>query len=176
MFPMYFLTWTGSGRSAPPLPWSSHPPGYPLRPVINDTKIIWQIFTKLKLLNVCLYFADVIHARPLTGSWYLTTDGRSSHGSCPARIWSWHWKSLFFKERFIISICLICFSFSNPLLSNIESYCCYCLNKNILEPTRDSKGPRDRRRYCRSACLSRRTLEHCERCICTDGIFSEILK
>ena len=122
MFPIYFLTWTGSGRSAPPLPWSGHPPGYPLRPVINDTKIIWQIFTKLKLLNVCLFCWRHSCSAP---DWKLISDNRrpiisrflsSSYLIVALKI------IIFLRTIYIISICLICFSFSNPLWRGFDKY------------------------------------------------------
>ena len=54
-------------------------------------------FHKIKITHYLF-----IHARPLTGGWYLTTDGRSSHGSCQPRIWSWHWNYYFSKNDFYI--------------------------------------------------------------------------
>lgn len=143
-----------------------------VRPAMNED--FSHHFVTFNDLSMFDNNADVIHGPPLTGSWYLTTDGWSSHGSGPARIWSWHWNN-YFLERFIISFWSVSHSQTHyrGVLTNIESFC-YCL-VIILELTRDSKGPRDRRRCCRSACWSRRIRGHCAHCICRDENFSEIL-
>ena len=127
-------------------------------------------------LSVSVNIADVIHARPLTGSWYLTTGGGSSHGSGPARIWSWHWNNWFLEDLLSPSDL---FLLLKPIMEGFDKYWKLLLllfEWNILELTSDSEDPRDRRRYCRSVCWSRRTQAHCGHCICTDGNLSVILK
>lgn len=116
LFPMCFLTWTGSAHcvgGAPPPPWSSRPPGYPLRQVINDTTHF--IYPFHKIIDQCLIVLLMsFMLRPWLEAdiWQQTAD----HLTVPVQlVFDCGTEIIIFLISTIYYLHLICFSFSNPL-------------------------------------------------------------